>query len=226
MSRFDGYGSGLISPDGKTFYVNIPKNASSYLSDTLSRQGWVSAKYGDDQIDYSRVETSLVVMRDPIDRWISGVSQFLVTRILNFIGPQTYIDTEPDSTYWQGSTYVEDYPLSAAAFVLSYSGLIERFLFNQADQLDDHVWPQHYFFEHILSDIPRKIIVINDNFENALKSMGIITFNDADRNQSSDHEDKVILKDFFRRRIENNPERAKLLWRIYNKDYEIIKNAI
>ena len=54
-------------------YINIPKNASSYLKACLmgSGQRWV---YSDHFIE---TEQNLVILRDPIDRWCSGMAQSL-----------------------------------------------------------------------------------------------------------------------------------------------------
>jgi len=53
-------------------YVNIPKNASSYTKGCLmgSDHTWVSCHLPDD------VREFLVVLRDPIDRWVSGMAQY------------------------------------------------------------------------------------------------------------------------------------------------------
>jgi hypothetical protein len=54
-------------------YINIPKNASSYLKACLmgSRTSWV---YHDHFIE---TQQNLVILRDPVDRWCSGMAQSL-----------------------------------------------------------------------------------------------------------------------------------------------------
>ena len=107
---YDGYGSGFLSPDCHRFYVNISKNASSYMTDTLSRQGWTAARYGHDACDWTLVREMLVILRDPVDRWTSGVAQYLMTRILNSVGTNSFLSTDAQHD-------IEDYPLSAPAFI-------------------------------------------------------------------------------------------------------------
>jgi hypothetical protein len=160
----------------------------------------------------------IVILRDPVDRWTSGVAQYLVTMILNYTGSNTYIDTNAIDD-------AETYPLSASAFVIAYNALIERFIFDNLDLLDDHVWLQCEFFERVLPDVARRYIVIDSNFETNLNLIGIRTFDDADRNFSGDDPDKAILKHFFQERLDRKPSLMKQVKMTYSRDYEIIRNA-
>lgn len=218
--NYDGYGSGLLSPDNHYFYINISKNASSYMVDVLSRQGWTVARHGHDTCNWDQVACALVVLRDPVDRWISGVAQYLVTKILNPVGTNTYHDdsddTEPDT---------ENHAIPATAFVVAYSALIERFVFDNLDLLDDHVWPQHEFFESILPDVPRHYIMLDHSFEQQLERVGVKSFVDGDRNASDQHIDHVVLKKFFQDRLHQKPALIKRVQRTYARDYELIRNA-
>lgn len=67
------FGGGLISPDKNLFYVNISKNASSQLKSTLGQYNWSSANYKNNSNT-----KSIVILRDPTDRWLSGMAEFLV----------------------------------------------------------------------------------------------------------------------------------------------------
>ena len=52
-------------------YVNIPKNASSFIKEELLSLGWQFGHY------HGHTGTiKLVVLRDPVDRWCSGIAQF------------------------------------------------------------------------------------------------------------------------------------------------------
>lgn len=188
------------------------------MADILPRQGWTACCYGRDTCSYTDVEKMLVILRDPVDRWISGVSQYLVTKILNYIGTNTYIEGNETENH-------ENRYLSATAFLIAYSPLIERFIFDKLDLLDDHVWPQHEFFENILPRVPRQYVVMDQNFNKNLESLGIVGFADADRNNSDDDEDKAILKSFFRDRLENSPMLMNRVRRTYQRDYQLIERA-
>lgn len=217
--NYDGYGSGFLNQDATLFHINISKNASSYMADILPRQGWTACCYGRDTCSYSNVEKMVVVLRDPVDRWISGVSQYLVTKILNYIGTNTYIDERENEN-------LQDRCLSATAFLIAYSPLIERFIFDKLDLLDDHVWAQHEFFQNILPRVPRHYVVMDENFDQNLQALGIVGFADADRNNSDDDEDKAILKSFFRERLENNPSLLNRVQRTYAQDYQLIESVL
>jgi hypothetical protein len=52
-------------------YVNIPKNASSWMKEKFNRREY---NYINDPID----ATFIVVLRDPVSRWISGAAQAFV----------------------------------------------------------------------------------------------------------------------------------------------------
>jgi hypothetical protein len=216
--NYDGYGSGFLNPSATLFHINISKNASSYMADVLPRQDWTACCYGRDNCSYTNVKKMVVILRDPVDRWISGVSQYLVTKILNYIGTNTYIDEREKQS-------LQDHYLSATAFLIAYSPLIERFIFDNLDLLDDHVWPQHEFFENILPMIPRHYIIMDQDFNKNLQALGIVDFSDADRNDSDDDDDKAILKAFFRERLKNNPSLLNRVRRTYARDYQLIESV-
>lgn len=153
-----------------------------------------------------------------MDRWVSGVAQYLMTRILNFTGNQSYIDDAADHD-------IELQALSASAFIISYSPLIERFIFDNLDLLDDHVWLQSEFFERIMPHVPRRYVIMSEDFEQQLNALGIQTFEDGDRNASADNLDKDMLRNFFRQRLDRKPSLLKKVMLTYTKDYELIRNA-
>lgn len=66
------FGQGQISPDNNFNFVHIPKNASSKIKTVL--HDWKQSYYHDikDPIEH------LVILRDPTDRWISSIAEFLV----------------------------------------------------------------------------------------------------------------------------------------------------
>jgi hypothetical protein len=67
------HGSCFVSPDKKFNYVNIPKNASTALKRLFSN--WEFSDFNK-FVDIDQPK-HLVVLRDPIDRWISGMTHYL-----------------------------------------------------------------------------------------------------------------------------------------------------
>ena len=62
----------LESPDKSTIYLSIPKNASSFTSDWLKENGWISRRWNSTDPRYVAI-----ILRDPVDRWCSGIAQYL-----------------------------------------------------------------------------------------------------------------------------------------------------
>jgi len=62
----------LESPDKSTIYISIPKNASSFVSDWLFENEWASRP-----IEATNPTYVALVLRDPIDRWCSGIAEYL-----------------------------------------------------------------------------------------------------------------------------------------------------
>jgi hypothetical protein len=83
-------GEGMLSPDQQYFYLAIPKNSSSSIKEVLKNLGW----------QYSNIESApasskvIVVLRDPIRRWISGISEYLMmyqqNTVDNIVEPNIY----------------------------------------------------------------------------------------------------------------------------------------
>lgn len=66
---------GMCLTDNKTlFYVNIPKNASTFVKQNLDNLGWEYQNYYDHNIK-ERLR-ALVILRDPISRWATGIDQY------------------------------------------------------------------------------------------------------------------------------------------------------
>jgi len=59
--------------DSAYMYVHIPKNASSWTKPNLLDYGWEFYNYKSDMLD----KHALIVLRDPVDRWLSGIAEYL-----------------------------------------------------------------------------------------------------------------------------------------------------
>lgn len=93
---------GLCFTDSSNFvYVPIPKNASSETSTKLLSLGW-SANNFSENISAFKDYKFIVILRDPIDRWLSGINQYfllyhktiyqLSTDTLNLIAHKIVLD--------------------------------------------------------------------------------------------------------------------------------------
>jgi len=67
----------MVSPDLKHAWINIPKNASSFCHTVFTNNGWTMC-HADDLVDgilLAHTIKKIVVLRDPVERWISGFAQ-------------------------------------------------------------------------------------------------------------------------------------------------------
>lgn len=189
-------GGGLISPEG-VFYLNIPKNASTYLTNLLAASGWEHSL-----VTNPNIVKSIVVVRDPVDRWISGFSTYAASWLLS-------------------AGYGSDH------FREDYNDLTERIIFDQII-FDDHTTEQVKYVEQIDKSIPITYFTLNHGLGMQLESyldckLGLN--NPIPANIGEDNYDTKMIAKHIRYRIDQNPVlKAKVIDR-YSADYALIKSA-
>ena len=214
-----GFGecSGIVSPDNKKFIVNIPKNASSYVLDWTRQSGWKTAVVTDGT--WPDLDEIVIILRDPLSRWVSGMSQYLKTYILCPIGPNGPVF--PGMI--QGA---EDYGMTADDFINLYNQSTERLIFDNVFRFDDHVWPQHDFYEHIRPNLLRQYFMLDKNFDaNFSSSLGLEFIDNLDRNDGTTNADTKKLHEFLQHRLNTRPELRERVQKAYARDYKIIKQV-
>jgi hypothetical protein len=75
-----------VDPTLKYAWINIPKNGSSFIQKVLDDNAWNDVS--DDLINSIAKSPSvkkLVILRDPIERWISGFAQCMSDRNINIL---------------------------------------------------------------------------------------------------------------------------------------------
>jgi len=209
-----GYGSGLISADQQQFIINIPKNASSFLLDWTVRNGWRTGL-----ADQQPLNELIVVLRDPVQRWISGIAQYINTYILSVHGPNGPI--------FPGELVTEfDYVMTADDFISNYNQNTERLLFDVINQFDDHVWPQIDFFQNLMPEVPRTYFYMDKKFTNSVASyLNINLVDNLDYNSSKDNTNMKKLQEFFVDRLAIRPEIKNRIVKAYSRDYQLINNV-
>jgi hypothetical protein len=66
-----------LTDEHNFFYIPIAKNASTHVSKNLRAFGWQPSNYScNNSCNYDHLKP-IVVLRDPIERWISGVFQYI-----------------------------------------------------------------------------------------------------------------------------------------------------
>jgi len=213
VDRGFGYGSGTLSPELSQFIVNIPKNASSYMLDWARRHQWITT-VADDHSD--TITEMIVILRDPLDRWVSGIVQYLNTYILSVQGPNGPVFTdEPYSPH--------NWPMDAVQWIDAYNQTTERLIFDVVNRFDDHVWPQHEFVENLLPAVKRKYFLLDHNFDAAIVDyLGFAPYPDLDSNSAGNNANMRLLQKFFVDRLQQRPDLAQRVIKAYAKDYELI----
>jgi hypothetical protein len=215
VRRGFGYGSGMIDPTQQRFLLNMPKNASSYMSDWTYRHGWRAALLE----NCPKVNEVIVILRDPVDRWISGICQYLRTYILSVQGPNGPIfPTDPVTCY--------DYAMSGQDFCRLYNDLTERLIFDVIDMFDDHVWPQHA----LMPPLPQTIIktyffLDHDLTTRVAQYLGLQVVPDLDFNRGDANADTAAMQSFLRERLQVRPELRDRLRKHYQQDYDLLTKA-
>ena len=215
LPRGFGYGSGVLSPPMDQFIVNIPKNASSYIMHWSVKHGWKTALVQ----NHDGIKEMIVILRDPVQRWISGISQYITTYIQSVHGP--------NGPVFDGMIITEqDYFMNADMFIAQYNDLVERLFIDVASRFDDHVWPQSELLSDLLPTVKRTYFFLDENLNARLsKYLGFTEFADLDQNQGTNNPEQKKIQEFFIGRLQIRPELKQRLIKHYDKDYALI-NAV
>lgn len=207
-------GSGMLSPDHRQFILNIPKNASSYLCDWTFRNGW-RAQHANDWDD--SINELILVLRDPLERWISGLSQYLSTQVLNVTG---VYDTQVGPGPYEQR-------FDAQVFQNGYNQIVERLIFDNLERLDDHVWPQNEIISGVLPGIQRRYFYLDLEFDNKIGSyLDLKRWPDLDRNSGLEDPDKSQLQSFFSTLLQTRPDLHQRVCQRYKADYDLIAEVM
>jgi hypothetical protein len=209
------FGSGLIDRSHQRFILHIPKNASSFILDWATGTGhWHVHALADVQ-HHASLQEVIIVLRDPVQRWLSGFSQYACSWILN---ASRFFDTATGpSSQFQRQT--------GSDFVTHYNWLTERLIFDNLETFDDHVWPQTSFFEDLLPDVARKYFLLDRDFDpQFMRYLDLPAPNlDLDRNRGDADPDMQKIRQFLQARLDSVPELMTAIKQAYQRDYEVIE---
>lgn len=188
-------GGGMLCPTSGVFYLNIPKNASTYLTNILYNNGW---NYH--SADCSQVNQCIVVLRDPIDRWVSGFATYASSWLLS-------------------AGYGSDH------FVEDYTPLVERLIFDNL-VFDDHTTPQAEF----VSQLPAIDVTYFKLNKNIIQQIGkhlniSLTVTDVDTNASGSNYDQKQITTFIQHQIDNDPVLKSRIIERYKNDFNLISSV-
>lgn len=115
------FGECMSHPASDLMYVNIPKNATSWTKPNLVDFGWEFYNYHTDNLCH---KTAMVVLRDPVERWASGIAEYLylyhrdwatsafTTEMLDLIFDKIAFDDHTESQVY----FIEGLDLSRCVF--------------------------------------------------------------------------------------------------------------
>ena len=101
-------------------YVPIPKNSSCYTVDLLTRNGWTAGNFLTADLSNKKF---IILLRDPIDRWVTGLAQYFCSAVI-------------DDEY------------ATEEIQRDFNDLVKRIIFDQVI-FDDHTEKQVYFIKGI-----------------------------------------------------------------------------
>ena len=103
-------------------YINIPKNASSYMKACLMGSGdsWI---YYDHFVPQQQ---TLVILRDPVDRWCSGVAQSLFNSGIEVSNDSVFKHITFDDHTELQTYFLQDIDLTNTVFFLVNDHLIKN----------------------------------------------------------------------------------------------------
>ena len=208
-SRGHILGEGMISPDKKYFYIKIPKNSSSFAVKHLLDLGWMHSSK-----DIHPDATIIVALRDPLDRWISGIIEYLFMYHIDQI--DSIVSKPDDFDFW---------PLIGERLGLSL-------LFDQLT-FDDHTALQSMFLNTVNLSKCQALIVdeqFSNNFSSMLTKLGYSNnLYDAEKVNSKDETNPLanrrkLLRQVISFILERDHEKKEKLLVHLQPDYHLLKS--
>ena len=188
-------GGGLLSPSG-VFYLNIPKNASTYITNILLANRWEHHNLN----ERSSTQKCIVVLRDPIDRWISGFATYA-------------------SSWLLGPGYGSDH------FLEDYNTLVERLIFDNI-VFDDHTTPQSKFVEQLPNSTVTYFKLNKNIIQHISQDLNInLETADVDANISENNYDQRQITDLIRNRVDQDPVLKARIFEQYKCDFDLINSV-
>lgn len=194
ISRGYQIGGGMISPNKDFFWLSIPKNASTFMTNVLQQNQWEF-----DSISFYKNKDVICILRDPVERWISGFTTYCCLNLLS-----------------------EHY--GSARFLTDYNELFERLVFDNI-VFDDHTTPQVDFVNLIPKT--KNIIYLYANsdtlfsqFENTVNQKLEYDIHHTDNNSKENNYDANQISQWIKSRL--TPELEQKIKMQYNQDYHLI----
>jgi hypothetical protein len=185
--------------------LNIPKNASTFLKENLIKHEWVMLHNSVRRVRRETTNT-IVILRDPIDRWFTGIAQHITTNLFG-----------------------KDY--GSSHFLEQANELTNRLIVDQV-VFDDHTEQQSWFIEEFGQFLINPTYFycdqhLNKNLDHWFTSRNLDyqLSNQAPVNVSKHSYDNKNLIDYFKNIVYNNTMYEIHLAEHYQQDYDLISTV-
>ena len=179
-------------------YIPIPKNSSSYIGKLVLANNWKVANFLKTDLTNKKI---IVVLRDPVSRWISGMAQYLCSAIVS-----------------QGYT--------ADTIIDNWNPVMESLIFDRVI-FDDHTEKQLYF----INTIPKESCVyfngvhgIGESLQKYLHEHNI-NLNISVDIELDDNPQHKKLVNFLKAVLDQDTKLIDRLKEVYADDYKLINEV-
>jgi hypothetical protein len=150
------FGECMSKPDTDLMYINIPKNASSWTKPNLRDWGWEFYNYHTDKLHNKH---ALVILRDPVERWLSGIAEYMTLYHVN-VDPTPWLDLIFERIAFDDHTenqvlFLQDININNCTFFLCN----QDFKNNFSDFLNKNNMPNsydRYEYQHVSAQSPER----------------------------------------------------------------------
>jgi len=168
-------------------YIHIPKNASSFVKGILIGSGGF---WHHSEVPTNSDET-LIILRDPIDRWCSGITQYLYNNKVDLSVEKTFNTISFDDHTELQTYFLQGADLTNATFMQVDDNLranlnnwildggyrinVDTAIQYNASAEDDRVTTKNYYVE-LLNQRPDLVFKLKKHFESDYKLIESIKF--------------------------------------------------
>lgn len=190
---------GSMKLDGSAYIHHIPKNASSYIRSWLDKEEWVEVTVADHILNRPHKIHQLAILRDPIDRWASGIAQFLF---------ETFDSLEEIEKHWEAIFKI----IIAHPRLDAHTAPQAEFFYNY--NLD------HFDFLYLekFEENQNKIKNWANKCSLQFKHLDLV----LPKNQSFNENTKSLIVNLLKTNLNSNKKFKKIIVDYYKVDYKLI----
>ena len=193
-----GFVPGGMFTTQDVFYIPIPKNSSSYVGKLMLANKWNIANFLETDLTNKKI---IVILRDPIDRWVSGMAQYLCSSVVS-----------------------KGY--SADTIIQTWNEITQTLVFDKVI-FDDHTEKQVYFINTVPTE---SCIYFNSTHgvgELLQKCLGEnnINLNINIKSELDGNMQHKLLANFLKELLVQTPVLVDRLKEVYADDYKLIESV-